>query len=201
MQDVQVGDTYHWEVSGGGVSSSAKTGHGEVFVNSWSIVKKGVVTTTEPNYLFQRLFTFQCQFVYDDFEISAWSPISRYNFPVVEMNTDGEEVVVAHSNRILLTIPTGSSIVTRIRIAAKESSEFAYRLIAEVDKDHLGLGNNTTHIYEFLNSSASLFLEPLESVKLFDSVPLLSQSQEFASDRIMDGLITEGFDQIELDMR
>ncbi len=201
FDNLTTNDTIHWVVNTAPDAGTDEVGHGLVTAIFFDSTKIGTITTTEPNYLFKKLYTFQYQFVYDDFEVSAWSPISKFSFPVVEMNTTGLDEVVAHSNRIKVYGETGSSIVTRIRISAKEASETVFRLVAELDKQFLGLGDNSTFIYEFLNSSVSLFLEPNEAVKLFDKVPLLSQSQEFASDRIMDGLITEGFDQIEIDIK
>jgi hypothetical protein len=165
------------------------------------MVKQGTLTVSEPNYLLQKLWTFKYKFIYDDFEESAWSAISRYNFPSVESTDEIPDDMLAQSNKILLTLRTGSSIVTRIKIAAKEANETDFRQIAEIDKEFLGLLDNSSFIYTFLNSSASLPIEINENLKLFDRVPLLSQSQEYAGQRIMDGLITEGFDQVAIDIQ
>jgi len=194
-------DNLAWEVVGFIDAGVDDVAHAKVFPLVWTSTLQGAVAIKEPNYLFKKLYTFQYQFIYDDFEVSARSPISKFSFPVVEVDFSNNELVVAHSNRILLDVQTGSSIVTRIRISAKEASETVFRQIAELDKKFLGIGDNTNHIFEFLNSSVSLTIEPNEAVKLFDKVPLKSQSQEFAGQRIMDGLITEGFDQVEVNMQ
>jgi len=158
IPNITPADRFVWVATGRidkGISN-AFPAHGKINPISWNATKKAAPTTLEPNYLFKKLYTFQNSFVYDDFEESALSPISKFNFPVVEMDFDQEELVVAHSNTILLTVETGSSIVTRIKIFAKEAMESEFRLVAELDKKFLGIADNTTHVFKFLNSSASL---------------------------------------------
>jgi archaellin len=167
----------------------------------------------EINHLFKRLFQFKVQFVFDDYEVSAWSPISDYVFPVTALPSavgvpTGEDFET-QDNRITLTIPTGSQIVTKIRVAAKELSstadsinEFDFSLIAEFDKEILQISDDTTYNFYFYNEGNYVTLEVNESTKLFDNVPQLSQSQDIISDnRICDGLVQEGFDPVEIDMR
>ena len=170
-------------------------------VATWQIKNQGSTIIAAPNYLYKKLWTFKYKYIYDDFEESAWSPISRYEFPDTEGDNANSDNMLAHSNRIELYINTGSSIVTRIRIAAKEANEVDFRTVAEIDKEFSGLSDNARVPYSFLNSSASLFIEPNDNIKLFDNVPLLSQSQAFTGKRIMDGLITEGFNQIGIDIK
>lgn len=163
------------------------------------------------NHLFKRLFQFKVQFVYDDYEVSAWSPISDYVMPITTLptvNPTGEDFA-SQDNMITITVPTGSSIVTKIRIAAKELSStadpispFDFSLIAELDKSILSIGDDTTYDFNFYNEGNYVTLEVNESNKLFDNVPLLSKAQELCSDnRICDGLIKEGFDPVDIDMR
>ncbi len=53
----------------------------------------------------------------------------------------------------------------------------------------------------FFNDGNYVQLETRESDKLFDNVPLRSKSQEIAANRIDDGLITEGYDAVPIDMQ
>jgi len=84
------------------------------------------------NYLFKKLFQFKVQFVYDDFEISAWSPISNYYFPATTDAGGSQEDFNVQDNKITLSIPTGSGIVTRIRVAAKQLGLTDFSLIADL---------------------------------------------------------------------
>lgn len=154
------------------------------------------------NYLFKKLFQFKVQFVYDDNEISAWSPISRYEFPATTNAGGSGEDFNLQDNKITLTVPTGSGIVKRIRIAAKQLGLTDFSLIADLSKEQLSIASNSTYSFPFFNDGNYVQLEVNESIRLFDWVPQRSQSQEvIAGQRLVDGLITENFDAVNIDMR
>lgn len=159
------------------------------------------ITTNKINTLFKKSFVFKTQFVYDDSDISSWSAWSSYFYPDVIRDTaaTGEDITI-QDDTILIQVPTGNSIVTKIRIAAKELSQIDFSLVAELDKAELQIGDNTTYPYTFLNDSGNLTILTRESNKLFDFVPLASQAQELIiGTRINDGLITEGQDPVPFD--
>lgn len=154
------------------------------------------------NYLLKKTFVFKVQFVYDDNEISAWSPISRYVFPLTTNSGGSEEDFNAQDNKIFITIPTGSGIVTRIRVAAKQLGLNDFSLIADLSKENLNIPSDATYDLPFLNDGNYIQLEARESNRLFDWVPQRSQAQEIiAGQRIVDGLITENYDAVKIDMR
>lgn len=155
-----------------------------------------------PNYLLRKMYTFKYQFVYDDFEVSAWSPISKYEFP----NTEGDYVtgdnVVAQDDKITVCVRTGTQIVTKIRIAAKEVFEPEFTMIEEVNKKDLGLIDNSIYSYSFYGNTTKVPIEVNENIKLFDNTPLKSGSLEFIEPgRLVDGDVTEGFDPVDVDLR
>jgi hypothetical protein len=156
------------------------------------------------NHLFKKLFQFKTQFVYDDYEVSAWSPISKFVFP--ETSTTGNilkfDDFILQQNTIKITIPTGSCIVKKIRIAGKEVNSSDFSLIAEIDKEEYLLSDNSTYTYTFTNEGNYVPLEVNESIKLFDNVPKLSKSQDLIfGNRLVDGLITEGYDNVNIDLK
>lgn len=155
------------------------------------------------NHLFKKLFIFKVQFVYDDKEISAWSPICNYKFPATTIYSKGTgEDYQFQDNTITLTIPTGNSIVTRIRIAAQQLGVPDFSLIADLNKEHLNITDNSSYNYVFINDGNYVTLEINESIKLFDNVPLYSKSQELIQGiRLTDGLITENQDAVAIDMK
>ena len=63
---------------------------------------KNAITATDINHLFKRLFTFKIQFVYDDNEKSAWSPISDYKFPKTTGSKPTGEDIVLQDNKITI---------------------------------------------------------------------------------------------------
>jgi len=153
------------------------------------------------NHLFKKLFQFKAQFVYDDYEVSAWSPISKYQFPNTIADIARPDDFVLQDDTILITVPTGSSIVKKVRIAAKEVNASDFSLITEIDKTDYLLKDNSTYIYTFTNEGNYVPLEVNESIKLFDNVPKLSKSQDLIfGNRLVDGLIVEGYDNVNIDL-
>lgn len=161
-------------------------------------------TASQPiNYLFKKNFTFKSQFIYDDYEESSFSPISKYAMPVTTLGipTTGEDFET-QDNTLTVTVLTGSAIVRKIRIVAKETNAIDYAIIAELDKDLLGIANDTTYAFTFFNNGNYVPVEAKKSNNLYDRVPLLSQSQEvIAGNNIVDGLVVEGYDPVDVDMR
>lgn len=154
------------------------------------------------NFFSKKFFTFKVQFVYDDNEVSAWSPISAYEFPVTQnMGGSGEDLTYT-DNKITITAPTGSGIVTRIRIAAKQLGLTDFSLIADLSKSIIGIPSDSTYDFDFFNDGNYVQLEINESIKLYDNVPQRSQAQEIIEgQRLVDGLVTENFDPVDADMR
>lgn len=162
----------------------------------------GLASNVVINHSFKKLFQFKTQFVYDDYEVSAWSPISKIIFPQTYSDSTKPDDIIMQDYDISLTVPTGSSIVKKIRIAVKEVNDVDFKLVTELDKSLLGLVDDSTYNYTFLNDGNYIPIEINESIKLFDSVPLLSQSQELIfGNRLVDGLIKEGYDNVDIDMR
>jgi hypothetical protein len=153
--------------------------------------------TKSVNRLLNKNFQFKIQYVFDDSDVSSYSPFSQYQFPYCQFSSDDTYTC---DNQITISFNTGSAIVKKIRIAGKETNETDFSLICEIDKEILGYGNDTVETFEFFNDGVYLPIDVNESVKLFDLVPKLSQSTELISgNRLVDGLITEGFDQVDVD--
>lgn len=152
-------------------------------------------TTLTINRLDKKLFQFKVQFVFDDKEVSSWSPISKTSFP-------NSTIVVGANNVIRVRVDTGTEIVKRIRIAVQQLNTPDFKLVVDLDKEQLGIASNITYNYLFQNDGNYNPLEINESIKLFDNVPRLSQSEELIKgNRMTDGLITEGFDAITPDLK
>jgi hypothetical protein len=162
-------------------------------------VYSGSVTV---NFLNRKFFRFKTQFGYDDRELSAWSPISKYEYPETQAIGETAEAVEYLDNKITITVPTGSSIVKRIRIAVKQFGSTEFSLVADLSKETLNIPDDSSYDFEFLNDGNYVQLETNESSRLFDFVPQRSKAQEvIAGTRIVDGNITENFDPIDIDMK
>lgn len=158
-------------------------------------------SATSTNHLFKKLFQFKHKFIYDDYEESAYSPISVYAFPETTGDPSKPDDIVLQYSILNVTVQTGSSIVKKIRVVAKEVNSANFSLIAEFDKSELIIADNSTYTFPFINDGNYVPIEINDSIKLFDSVPLLAQTQEFFfSNRMVWGLITEGYDNVPIDM-
>lgn len=156
----------------------------------------------EVNRLFKRNFQFQSQFIYDDFEISVLSSMSNFILPKTKGSSPTGEDIISQDNLLTVRVSTGSSIVRKIRIVAKDVDSSLYSIVATIDKDELNILDNTVYEYEFTNDVLGIPLDPDDSVRLMDWVPLSSKSQELIKGiRLTDGLITENFDPVSVDMR
>ena len=185
-------------------------GSGNVNVLGTLFTASRLVVDEAPNYLFKRMFVFKTQFVYDDNDVSSWSAWSPYYYPTVVHDSITGNDIVNQDDTITISVPTGNSIVKKIKVAAKQLGEITvnsllqeieFSIIAEIDKKQFLLGDNTFYSLIFLNNGNYLTLNIKESIKLFDSVPLASKSQEIVSNgRIVDGLITEGQDPVNVDV-
>ena len=196
---VAVGDQFYAEIE------LADTGNGSDYkYTPYSfIVENYVPDTPFANFLNKKFFTFKTQFAYDDRELSAWSPISPTFYPKTRSfpNGSGEDLEYT-DNKITITVPTGSSIVKRIRIAVKEFGSTEFSLLTDLSKEILSIPDDSTYDFEFINEGNYVQLESTESNRLFDFVPQRSKSQELiAGNRIVDGNITENFDPVKIDLK
>ncbi len=161
-------------------------------------------TAQKLNYLLYKFFVFKVQFVYDDGEMSTWSPVSRYVFPAtIPMTGSGVtgENYNEQDNKITITVPTGSGIVTRVRIAAKQIGLNDYSLVADLNKENLNISSDTTYDFPFYNDGNYVQVANVESEALYSNVPQRAKAEEFTEGRLFWGNVTENFDPVNIDMR
>lgn len=155
------------------------------------------------NNTFGKLFQFRYCWVYDDNQESAWSPISKIIFPddlILNPNNLSGLNILAY-NAIEISFDTGIDKVKRIKIAAREGNLSDFYLIKDFDKSEAGLQDNTVHTFRFYNNEVKLPLPQSFVNRLFDYVPIKSESQTLIDgNRIVDGNITEGYDNIPIDV-
>lgn len=151
------------------------------------------------NYLQGKLFQFKALFVYDDLEQTKTSAISTTALP--DENDYFQNNNISINSGIQITVGTGNSIVKRIRILAREGNTGNFFFIADLDKEKLGIADDSTYNYIFYNDKSYSFIDPVTSNLLFDAVPDLSKAQEIIEGERLGLLnITEGFDPIDVDL-
>lgn len=154
-------------------------------------------TTKNANYLNGFLFQFKYRFYYDDFEKSAFSPISLVPLPSLDASTYTDTL---KNNRIDISITTGSKIVRKIELAARIGNTGDFFSIAVINKadPYDVLLDNVPYTFLFYNDGVYNNVNLAESTKLYDYVPKLAKSQELIPEtRITYGDIVEGFDPID----
>ena len=177
--------------------------------NKVDIYWEGTSLTNTPNNLFKRLFIFQSQYGFDDKEKSVLSAKTNYILPATALNSiqsTGEDFVI-QDNTITITVDTGSEIVTDIFIYAHEINTQATDTIADcslivrLNKKDLGIADNSTYNYIFLNDGNYTPLDLKTAIALFDNIFYWEQASEFFIDRIADANGADNCDAVPLDMR
>ncbi len=174
----------------GGTTTYTLISHADT-ANKVDIYFEGATLTNTPNNLFKRLFQFQTQFGFDDKEKSVLSAKTDYNLPATALNpiqSTGEDYT-SQDNTITITVETGSEIVTDIYIygqllnANNLDTITATSLIVRLNKKDLGIADNTTFNYIFLNDGNYTPLDLKTATALYDFIFYWAQAAEFFIDR------------------
>lgn len=159
------------------------------------------------NNLFKKLFQFQINWKYDDKEETVLSKKTDFILPKTDQR-NGEDYYI-QQNAIILTVPTGNSIVKKIRIYAHEIgmvdntetglSDLA--LVVELDKESLGIADDDFYEYLFLNDGNYTPVSLQLKNQLFDFVYYYNKCLARFQNRIADANGAEGVDAVKIDMR
>jgi hypothetical protein len=145
------------------------------------------------NYIRDKIFQFKAAYVYDDKEVSSWSPISLQSLPGATCG--GEE---SQGNTIKIKIPKGGELVDRVKIAAREGNVNDFFQISDEEVSEYTIEGDYI-VYEFRNDKAPQSIELNQSIKLFDNLPQVAGAQEFIKNKITYADITEGYDNVDVD--
>lgn len=153
--------------------------------------------TVTVNTMRKRLFRMKTRFVFDDLEKSTCSIISEVPIPVDYTFTSVDTDPTKNAD-ILMVIPTGANNVTKIEVLVQQSlgntwSDFF--LVESLVKSTLSIPDNDVYLYRFYNNQSYNYISVNESIELFDSVPLKSNTQELANGNVLVyGGTTENYD-------
>ena len=148
------------------------------------------------------LFQFKYRYVYDDNEKSAFSPISD----VVIAKHDKIDRVLSRNqyttleNRIKVTVTNSVDTIKKIEIVFRKGNDGVFFLAEEVDNDSSWFdeagATPSTQTINFYNDGLYPAIDEVDDVKLFDNLPLLAETQDIASNRMMYANYVEGFNLI-----
>lgn len=160
-------------------------------------------TNTQENFLQDRFVCFAYRYKYENGEYSATSQWTEPAFvpksfdlnPSSSLNEGMENLY----NSCEITYNSGGPLVKGIDLLFKLADSNVIKVIEKLDKNRLGLNDNTPYTYQFSNSKIFTVLPDSELLRLFDNVPRLAKAQTIMGNRLMFGNYLEGYDLIDFD--
>jgi hypothetical protein len=161
------------------------------------------ITSTQENFLQDRFVCFAYRYKYENGEYSATSQWTKPAFvpksfdlnPSSSLNEGMENLY----NSCEITYDSGGPLVKGIDLLFKLADSNVIKVIEKLDKNRLGLNDNTSYPYQFSNSKIFTVLPDSELLRLFDNVPRLAKAQTIMGNRLMFGNYVEGYDLIDFD--
>lgn len=155
-------------------------------------------TDVKFNNLYEQMFQFAYQYVYDDGEVSAISPYSTVTYSSNQL-IDGiiSEENKKKNNALKVTVNTNIGDVSKIRVLARSGKEGAFFIVDEVENDRSAVVSK--HVNFFNDASYSVITND-ERNKLFDNVPLSAETQAISGNRLMYGNYVEGYPNVDVDV-
>ena len=161
------------------------------FAPTWSY---NTDTNSPSSFVQNVFFQFQYRYVYENGEISTWSPLSTLTIPP----QDGVSY-----NKIVVTFNSGVKGVTKVQIARRigngSSDTGTVNPTLYIFNTWIKGSNSdsTNYTVDFFNTEVLKPVSQVQSNKLFDQVPQLVGCQEVVqSNQVIYGDITEGYDNI-----
>jgi hypothetical protein len=155
-------------------------------------------TTETANNLKNKLFQFRYQYIYDDNEESAWSPISIMALPPSgEYISQTVNIDPSVDNTINVTLNTGSSIARLIRVAYRIGNTGEFFLYKEFIKEEEGWADNDDVTVSFKNETSGPAIS--NSERNYDLIPQVAKAIEYLpSNEFAIANYVEGYDKIEV---
>jgi hypothetical protein len=147
------------------------------------------------NKIYGSQFQFACQYVYEDGEVSAISPITEITKSPNHQNlgsvsTDSLQSV---DNKVVITCKRTNSDIKKIRFLAREGNTGVFFIIKDVDTQFSSDSSSTVSV-DFSNEKAYTPISNNENNKQFDAVGENVKSITISGNRIFLGNYKEGFD-------
>ena len=158
-------------------------------------------TTTDNNFLEDRFVSFAYRWRYEDNEYSATSQFSAPAFQPGPFDysfaTSLNEGMLNITNLAQITYNSGGPLVKGIDLLWKDMQVGSIRIIEKLDKDKLGLVDNTNYTFSFSSSKIFTLLPESEILRLYDNVPRLAKAQTLMGNRLIYGNYLEQYDLID----
>ncbi len=156
---------------------------------------------SENNFLEDRFVCFAYRYQYENGEYSATSQFSNAAFTAkpFKFSVDSylNEGMINASNAVTITFNSGGSLVKGIELLFKEFNDPTIKVIENLNKLNLGIGNNELTTYTFDNQKIFTVLPEYEILRIYDNVPLLAKAQTLMGNRLVYGNYVEGYNLID----
>lgn len=148
-----------------------------------------------PNNLEQKFLYFSYRFKYVDNEYSSMSPYSAVAFQpksfAIDVETGENKGMVNIFNQANITFETGNQFVKEIQLLVRDTSGLNVRIVDSFNKNELGISDNSSYEFTFMNNKTYAALPADQTTRLFDNVPLLASAQEIIGNRLIYGDYTQ----------
>tara|TARA_Y100001938_G_scaffold25269_1_gene33580 strand:- start:24890 stop:30169 length:5280 start_codon:yes stop_codon:yes gene_type:complete len=155
-------------------------------------------TVADDTFLEDRFVCFGYRWKYKDDDYSATSQFTEPSFIPQPFNysyaTGLNEGMLNNTNLAVIEYNSGGPLVTGIDLLWKDMQNGSIRIIEKLDKDLLGLVDNTDYSYSFSSSQIFTVLPISEILRLYDNVPRLAKAQTLMGNRIIYGNYLEQYD-------
>lgn len=162
----------------------------------------GTDVTRNANSLRKKLIMATYRWCYDDYEKSTFTTFSKIPLPIGYYGSDND-IDSTKNNFITFTVETGDENVTDIEIAVRfnqGSVWLDYVLAVSLNKEQLGIPDNTTYDYLFYNDAIYPPLDLTEVIQLFDWCPKKAKSMCLPNGNVFaPAAITEGYPNYPID--
>ena len=148
-----------------------------------------------PNNLEQKFLYFSYRFKYVDNEYSSMSPYSAVAFQPksfeIDIETGENKGMVNIFNQANIIFETGNQFVKEIQLLVRDTSGLNVRIVDSFNKEDLGISDNSSYEFTFMNNKTYAALPADQTTRLFDNVPLLASAQEIIGNRLIYGDYTQ----------
>lgn len=160
-----------------------------------------IVTGGQQNYMDTRFICFAYRYRYADGEYSATSQWSEPAFVPqpfsFSINSFLNEGMVNSCNAAKITYNSGGPLVVGVDLLFKQANNVIIKVIEKLNKQELGLNNDTDYQYVFDNSKIFTILPESELLRLYDNVPRFAKAQTIMGNRLMYGNYVDGYNLID----
>ena len=142
-----------------------------------------------------RTFQFAYRYIYDDGEVSAYSPISDLAISEYYLQNAvyTASQIESSNNLINLTLVNGSPICTHIEMIFREGNTGEWKAIRRIKNRP----SQATQLYSFDNSGNYSVADSNDTNKLFDNVPIKARTVDIVGNRLIYGNYLDGYGNVE----